>query len=106
MKPLSVRASADADIDAAIDFIAALDPASARKFIDRVEATFEHIASNPGIGSPRHAEASGIEGLRSLAVRGFEHHVFYIELNRSIVVIRVLHGRRDIPSLLAEPPTL
>jgi toxin ParE1/3/4 len=99
--PISVRARADADIDAAIHHYAKHEPAAATRFVDEVGATFRRIGRNPHIGSPRYAELTDIDGLRSLPVKGFGYHVFYIELQSTVAVIRVLHERRDLPSLLA-----
>ena len=103
MRPISVRARADADIDSAIDHYAADEPSAAARFIDEIEATFRRISRNPAVGSPRFAEVTGIVGLRSLPVKGFGYHVFYIELKRGAAVVRVLHERRDLPAALAEP---
>lgn len=102
MTPISVRARADADIDTAIDHYTTHEPSVAARFIDELEATFRRISRNPGIGSPRFAELTGITGLRSLPVKGFEYHVFYIELKRGVAVVRVLHERRDIPAALTD----
>lgn len=102
MTPISVRARADIDIDTAIRHFMDHAPTAAARFIDELEATFGRISRNPGIGSPRYAELTDIDGLRGLPVKGFGYHVFYLELDRSVAVVRVLHERRDIPSLLTD----
>jgi toxin ParE1/3/4 len=100
--PISVRARADADIDTAIHHFTTHEPSVAARFIDELEATFRRISRNPRIGSPRFAELTAIAGLRSLPVKGFGYHVFYLELKNGIAVIRVLHERRDLPAALAD----
>jgi toxin ParE1/3/4 len=99
---ISVRARADTDIDTAIRYLMDHEPSTAARFIDELEATFRRISRNPGIGSPRYAELTDIDGLLSLAVKGFGYHVFYVVYDRSVAVVRVLHERRDVPSLLTD----
>ena len=102
MTPISVRARADADIDGAVQHYLDEDPRAAARFIDELENTFRRIARNPGLGSPRFAEITAIDGLRSLSLNGFGYHVFYIETAQRVAVIRVLHERRDIAGVLAD----
>lgn len=70
--------------------------------MNELEATFRRISRNPGTGSPRFAELTAITGLRSLPVKGFGYHVFYLELKDGVAVIRGLHERRDVPAALAD----
>jgi toxin ParE1/3/4 len=100
--PISVRAKADADLDEAIYHYAEHEPSAAVRFVDEVEATFRRISRNPHVGSPRYAELTDIDGLRSLPVKEFGYHVFYVELKSSVAVIRILHERRDLPPLLVD----
>jgi toxin ParE1/3/4 len=74
----------------------------ALRWINALEATLRQMAEYPGVGSSRHAAATGIEGLRSLAVRRFPYLVFYLEHSEQVDVLRVLHQRRDIPELMRD----
>ncbi|AVA22314.1 hypothetical protein NXC24_CH02683 [Rhizobium sp. NXC24] len=52
-------------------------------------------------GSPRHFDNPDIDGLRSRTVLGFETiRVYYLVRGETLVVVRVLNGRRDLQSIL------
>ena len=102
MKPISIRARADADIDAVIDHFRENSHARAERFVDDLEAVIGRIVRGPGSGSQRYANLAGLDGVRSLPIGRSRYHVFYAEVDDRIVVIRILHERRDIPSLLAD----
>lgn len=71
----------------------------ATRFIDSLESLVNRIARNPGIGAQCEAEL-GLAGLRSHAMPDFPFVIFYIHTQESVTFVRVLHGRRDIPSIL------
>lgn len=102
MKPLIVRAKADADIDRALAFVARENPARARKLLSALEKTFEAIERFPKTGSERYARELAFPGLRHRLVPRFPWLIFYVELPEEIAVIRVLHQHRDIPEELGE----
>ena len=57
----------------------------------------------PEAGSPRLLSNSALMGLRSWPVEGFgEIRVYYVVRSDVIRVIRVLHGKRDLLSVLAD----
>jgi plasmid stabilization system protein ParE len=79
------------------------DPAVAERFLDALAATLIELLENPWIGRPRDMERSELTRVRSFLVRGFESHlVFYrpLDSDAGIEVLRVLHGARDLGSLL------
>lgn len=96
---------------AAEHYSAAEGVALALRFIDALEQAVGQIAEYPASGSTRLAELSGLPGLRSVAVPEFPYLIFHVEGGAGIILLRVLHGRRDIPALLqaddlgGEPPT-
>ena len=105
-KPLVRRARADADVAEAIDYYLAESPAVALRFVDALEAAYQHIRRAPTTGSPRYAHELNLPGLRSWPCKRYPYLVFYVERADSIDVWRVLHTRRDIPRWLhdgAEP---
>ena len=98
-KPIVPRASAERNIDDAIDRY--LDEAGedvALAFVDALERTFEHIAHHPATGSPRYRHELDLPGLRSWPLKRHPYLVFYIEREDHVDVWRVLHGERDIPT--------
>ena len=103
MKPVYVSPRTDAEIDALADHIATDSTDAAICFLDAVQQAFVRIGEQPGIGSRRYAHLPMLEGLRLWPVPGFERHlIFYVERADYVDVLRVLHGARDIPTVLLD----
>lgn len=103
-RPVVPRLRATQDIEQAIAWYRDEGGAVlASRFVDAVERAFAHIARYPDSASPRHAQDLGIAGLRSQAVKGFPFLVFFIASDTPVDILRVLHGKRDIPLSLQEP---
>lgn len=74
----------------------------AERYLAAVDATFVHLAEHPRSGVAYNSGVAALEGVRRFPVRGFENYlIFYSLQKRSIDVIRVLHGARDIDNLFA-----
>jgi toxin ParE1/3/4 len=57
------------------------------------------------MGSSFGSTRAELEGLRVFPVKGFANYLlFYRPFPRGIELIRVLHGARDIPSILQQNP--
>ena len=95
-KPVLLRARADADIDSALEHCAREAPHGAKGLLAALQVTLGAIARFPALGSPRYAHELDLPGLRCRATKGFPYIVFYVERSADIVVVRVLHQRRDI----------
>lgn len=103
---LSIRPRADADIDEAAAFLANQSTVLAERFLDRVGDTLELIRDRPllwptcaYINHPR------LVGLRRRSVVAFPNHIFFYLISADgIDVIRLLHGARDITTLLGGEP--
>jgi toxin ParE1/3/4 len=76
----------------------------ARRFRTEAEAALTRLASSPGMGTRYEAENPALAGLRffPLTSRFKSYVVFYRPTPEGIEVARVLHGARDIQSILAE----
>ncbi len=64
----------------------------ARRYRDELEACFRNLAENPRSGRSAERLAPGL--------RRWEHRslvVFYVEDERGVLVVRILHRRRDAP---------
>ena len=104
-KPIVLREQARRDVDEAVEhYLAEARAAVALAFIEGLEEAFGRVGEHPASGSPRYARELDLPGLRSWVVRGFPYLVFYVEREADIDVWRVLHGARDIPAWLREPP--
>lgn len=76
---------------------------TALRFLDAVESTFIFVAKNPEIGALCKFKSSQAKHVRFWAIKGFEKHLmFYQPLSDGIEVARVLHGARDLESILAD----
>ena len=55
----------------------------------------------PQMGSPREFGDPRLFGIRVWRVKGFPRHlIFYRTIEGDVEIVRVLHGARDLPSLL------
>jgi len=77
--------------------IAKDNPSAADKWLDAIDSRCKLLAQMPGLGRLRPDLAPA---LRSFAVG--THIIFYREAHEGIIVIRVLHGARDLPTLFEE----
>jgi toxin ParE1/3/4 len=67
---------------------------------EAVTASLLRISQNPSAGAPCSFEAHELRGLRRMPVACFPKHLIFYQLHRSkIVVLRVVHGARDLESL-------
>jgi len=77
--------------------------AGARRFLAQAEATFRRLARMPGIGTRYEPDEPLYAELRYFPISRFRMYlVFYRPIPGGIEVLRVLHGARDIPEILAE----
>jgi toxin ParE1/3/4 len=73
---------------------------AARRLLKSINDTIELIAAFPAIG-PERNELS--PGLRSFPVSRYRNYLIFYRIKRDgIEVIRVLHGERDLPQVLAD----
>ncbi len=80
--------------------IAADDPASGLRFIDGLTAAGETLRDAP-LGYPL------VEGIRAKDIRRRNYRgygLYYRVTGERLTVLRVLHGARDVHSLLAKNP--
>ncbi|HEV3166518.1 MAG TPA: type II toxin-antitoxin system RelE/ParE family toxin [Isosphaeraceae bacterium] len=76
--------------------------AVADRFLTAVENTLGLIAKTPGIGAPHQTNNARLVGLRSFPVPKFKRYIlFYQAFDDRIELVRVLHGARDIASILS-----
>lgn len=103
MKRVDIRSSAQRDLTAVVDHY--LDEGNAdvaEAFLRAFDDARRHLAEFPASGSPRYDNELGIPNLRSWALSSFPYVVMYIERDDHVDVLRVLHGKRDIPATLQE----
>jgi toxin ParE1/3/4 len=97
-----VRPSADLDLDGLAEYLArAASLEIALRFYDAAASTFANLARMPGVGERRESSNPRLAGLRVWRIDGFPNHlIFYRLVDDGIEIVRVLHGARDIDSVL------
>ena len=78
------------------------DPKLAMRWEGAVTSTILRISRRPSAGAPCSFESAELQGTRRVAVTGFPKHlVFYQSRGNEVVVLRIVHGARDLESLLS-----
>jgi len=73
----------------------------ADRFLVSVERSLQRLAEQPRSGSLRHFANPALAGLRAWPIDGFEDiRAYYLAGVDQITVLRILHGKRDLPSIL------
>jgi toxin ParE1/3/4 len=76
-------------------------PQTAIRFLENAEATFRRLLASPEIGARYDPAHPRLSDLRFLSIIRFRKYLaFYRPRPDGIEVVRVLHGARDIASLL------
>jgi toxin ParE1/3/4 len=97
-----VKARARLDLKSHWRYIARDNLPAADRLLEAAEETFKLIAETPDIGSQRSFRK--LVGIRSRAVTGFRNYlVFYQTRGNVVVILRVLHGMRDLPKFFSKP---
>ena len=78
----------------------------AARFLAGFDATIERLALHPVLGRVRKFRAQDLAGVRSFPVGGRfgVHLIFYRTAGGVLNIERVMHGARDLPRRLLEPP--
>jgi len=74
---------------------------TAQRFLDATQRTFEALAKMPKLGVLCAFRSPALRHLRRWPVKGFENWlIFYLPKRRGVEIIHLIHGARDIESLL------
>ncbi len=74
----------------------------ARRFLVATQATYADLAQEPGMGALYECDMRLLEGMRKKGVNGFLNYlIFYRVEGRTLRILRVLDGRRDLPKVIA-----
>lgn len=88
------RTAAERDLEAIWRYIAHNNPAAADATLDRIEAKLAMLSEHPLVGTPR---PDLRPDLRSFTIGNYT--CFYLPATDGIILIRVLHGARDIATV-------
>jgi toxin ParE1/3/4 len=100
------RRRARQDILQIIAYIAERNPQAAGRVFAAYERALTSLARSPAIGRPYPSGNPRLEGLRAFPVGRFRSYLIFYRRNADTLdVVRVLHGRRDLASLLRQEET-
>jgi plasmid stabilization system protein ParE len=76
------------------------------RFQTALDTSLTRLASRPDLGRPRHFRHHDLSGLRSFrAEHPFENIlIFYRAGDETLDAARIMHGARNLPRRLREPP--
>src|SRR5512134_2333378 len=96
MAQLTITSHARADLQEIHSHIAKDNPEAARRFVERLRTKARQLAETPGIGRIR-------EDLRPhlFSFPVGQYLLFYREQPGGIVLVRVIHGSRDLPAIFS-----
>ncbi len=99
---LVIHPQARQDLNEISDYIFDKSPDSAIRFLDAAESSFEFLARNPEAGSASQFTNEELKGMWRWRVAGFENYlIFYLLQESNVIVVRVLHGARDIETIFS-----
>ena len=76
-------------------------PVTAERFVAQIQNTVKRVCKTPKIGQPKILKNPKLTGLRSWPVDGFPAiRIYYVIRDAGLLIIRVLHTKRDINPLL------
>ncbi|MEQ8345157.1 MAG: type II toxin-antitoxin system RelE/ParE family toxin [Sneathiellaceae bacterium] len=88
------------DLLEAVGWILADNPPAARALRDSVAEAAERLGRHPELGAIRTALAD--PPVRFLVLTGFPYVIVYDSGQKPPLILRVLHGARDLPDLLPD----
>lgn len=99
---LRLRQHAEADLIELVDYFAGVQPPLDEAFIEAVVSSCERLTERPLIGTLVEVRSPRLKGLRRQRVspKFADYLIFYLPSNSEVDVVRVLHGARDLPTLL------
>jgi len=75
--------------------------ALATRWEGAVTSAIMRVLHRPNSGTPCHFQAAELHDLRRTAIPGFPRHLLFYRFDREeILIVRVVHGARDLEPLL------
>jgi toxin ParE1/3/4 len=98
---LVVHPRAELDLIECFEYLAQHSPSAARRFLDATEASLATINQRPGDGYRYFNDRRPKEDWRYVRLPGFKKHlVIYRITETEVEVVRIVHGSRDLESIL------
>ena len=93
---LKLSAVAKRDLIDITDYYTEISITLADRFVNETNSALNQLYHQPGLGSPRYAHFLLDRSLRMWQLDHFPFLIFYRVDGESLVVLRVLHERRDL----------
>jgi len=93
--------SASRDVDAAVELIAQDNPIAAQGLLNAVLGAAERIGEHPLIGMHR-PDLTTNPRYRFLVLTGYPYLIAYAADRDPPVIVRIVHGARDLPRVLRD----
>lgn len=90
--------AAEQDIDEIVDYLLLEDPNAALSFLDELEHVKRQLADFPESGALMRTKRFARKGYRFLTALGYL--VFYVFREETVVVMRIIHARRNSRAIL------
>ncbi len=81
----------------ALEYLEQRSAATAHRLSEQIDDAERVIGANPGMGKDR---SNFRPGYRSVTVGDYQ--LFFRATDTEVIVLRFIHGRRDLPAALAE----
>ena len=106
---LTVRIASEFHQDVALQiqwYLLQADAQVAGDYADAVDATLEFLGRFPELGPHCRFSHPELRDLRQFRVGGSfdRHQIFYRATASEVIAVRTLHGARDLPRRLLDPP--
>ena len=100
MKRIYLGPKLGRDIAKATDFYEMESGELAMRFMSAIGGAVRLLRTHPRIGSPVYGVKLDLAGMRAIATREFPYLLFYTEFRERLILIRLLHMSRNIPTAL------
>ena len=96
--------SASRDLDDILNYIAVnlKNPEAAKDFFDGIKAEIRNICSFPGSAEEVENEFIILQGVRRVTVGSYNLYYYPNESKRTVTVLRIIYGKRDLNYILRE----
>ena len=91
---------AEKDLEELLTYVAAENATAALNLADKIEKELFTLGAHPWLGKIPNDESLAAIGYRVLVVENYL--IFYKVTRKTVLVYRIIHGARDLPSLLKD----
>lgn len=100
-KGIVIMPRAAEDLQRQSQYIADQNPDAGHRFLLEANKVIQRLCEMPFIGKTYKQSQARMEDLRTIPVPDFNQHlIFYLPGKKQMTIIRVLHSKRDIESVL------